>query len=378
MNAHLCGCQVDIRLYPNRNFTIAGSSVGARKLVSQRNARQMGSDQRRQSKNVRALPRNPPRHVFEGHRHPITCVRFHQTQTLLASTGDDGSIRLWDYETGRFERTLKGHTDAVQDLAFSPNGQLLASCSADLSIRLWDMDSFSCIKTLNGHDHNVSSITFVPSGDKLFSCSRDETIKLWDINTGYCIATLTGHEKWIRCVRCNPTGTLLATSSMDKTIRLWDISTQRCERVLRGHTHVVESLAFSNGETDKLMAKRGKVKSDLGDLMQSDEPGGKYLASASRDTEIRIWDVSNGDCVLVLTGHESWVRSVLFHPGGRFVLSSSDDKTIRCWDLEKNGKCVHIIDDAHDLFVTALDWNPLTSLLASGGVDNAVKVWECR
>lgn len=68
----------------------------------------------------------------------------------MVSSSEDATIKIWDYETGDFERTLKGHTDAVQDLAFDHTGKILASCSADLTIRLWDFQGFECIKTLHG------------------------------------------------------------------------------------------------------------------------------------------------------------------------------------------------------------------------------------
>ena len=68
----------------------------------------------------------------------------------MVSSSEDATIKVWDYETGDFERTLKGHTDAVQDLAFDHTGKFLASCSADLTIRLWDFQGFECIKTLHG------------------------------------------------------------------------------------------------------------------------------------------------------------------------------------------------------------------------------------
>ena len=68
----------------------------------------------------------------------------------MVSSSEDATIKVWDYETGDFERTLKGHTDTVQDLAFDHTGNFLASCSADLTIRLWDFKGFECIKTLHG------------------------------------------------------------------------------------------------------------------------------------------------------------------------------------------------------------------------------------
>ena len=70
--------------------------------------------------------------------------------SVMVSSSEDATIKIWDYETGDFERTLKGHTDAVQDLAFDHTGKILASCSADLTIRLWDFQGFECIKTLHG------------------------------------------------------------------------------------------------------------------------------------------------------------------------------------------------------------------------------------
>jgi platelet-activating factor acetylhydrolase IB subunit alpha len=157
----------------------------------------------------------------------------------MASSSEDATIKLWDYETGKFEKTLKGHTDVVQKVAFSlPNEDgesLLASCAADLTIKLWETNEFACIKTLKGdcvclslyvcvllfglyfglplcvlvrrvhcvafscvlltlcrpspllvigHEHNISGVCFLPGGDFLLSASRDKSIRLWEITTG--------------------------------------------------------------------------------------------------------------------------------------------------------------------------------------------------
>ncbi|KAL8199258.1 UNVERIFIED_CONTAM: hypothetical protein K2H54_038814 [Gekko kuhli] len=69
----------------------------------------------------------------------------------MVSASEDATIKVWDYETGDFERTLKGHTDSVQDISFDHSGKLLASCSADMTIKLWDFQGFECIRTMHGH-----------------------------------------------------------------------------------------------------------------------------------------------------------------------------------------------------------------------------------
>ena len=60
---------------------------------------------------------------------------------------------------------------------------------------------------------------------------------------------------------------------------------------------------------------------------------GPFLASGSRDKTIKIWDVSTGVCLVTLTGHDNWVRSLSWHPGGKYLLSASDDKSLRVWDV---------------------------------------------
>lgn len=50
---------------------------------------------------------------------------FHPVFSVFVSASEDATIKLWDFETGDFERTLKGHTDSVQDVTFDSNGKML-------------------------------------------------------------------------------------------------------------------------------------------------------------------------------------------------------------------------------------------------------------
>lgn len=116
----------------------------------------------------------------------------------MVSASEDATLKVWDFETGEYERTLKGHTDSIQDIAFDSSGKLLVSCSADMSIKLWDFQqSYECVRTMLGHDHNVSSVAFMPAGDFVISSSRDKTIKMWEVSTGYCVKTYSGHRDWV-------------------------------------------------------------------------------------------------------------------------------------------------------------------------------------
>jgi platelet-activating factor acetylhydrolase IB subunit alpha len=357
------------------------------------------------------IPRPPEKFNLTGHRATVTKVIFHPIYSIIASCSEDATIKLWDYESGNFERTLKGHTDLVQDIAFDTNGKLLCSCSADMSIRLWDFqETYSCIKTLQGHDHNVSSVAFTPSGDHVVSSSRDRTIKIWEVATGYCIRTLQGHREWVRQVRIYFDGSYMASCSNDQSVFVWQISTSllssnsnlECRHFeLRGHEHVVECIAWapdtssaaileaagiqlnkvSNGtpessSSSNIALEIAAKKQQILQTQQLQRNSGPYLCSGSRDKTIKVWDVQTLQCLFTLVGHNNWIRGLIFHPGGKYLLSVSDDKTMRVWDLrsKRNNKTL----DAHSHFVTSIDMHRTAPFVVTGSVDQSIKLWECR
>lgn len=141
-----------------------------------------------------AIPREPQKLKMMGHRARVTRCIFHPVYDQLASSSEDASIKIWNYETGDVEQTLREHTGMINYISFNPDGQNMASCSRDMTIKLWKLNKeqeFKCYKTLQGHDHEVSCVEFVkPAGDHLMSCSRDNTIRFWDSNTGFLLLTL--------------------------------------------------------------------------------------------------------------------------------------------------------------------------------------------
>lgn len=329
------------------------------------------------------IPRPPEKYSLSGHRSPVIRVAFHPAYSICVSASEDATIKVWDFETGDYERTLKGHTDSVQDIAFDHTGRWLVSCSADVTVKLWDFQTYDCMKTMHGHEHNVSSVQFTPNGDFIVSCSRDKTIKMWEVGTGYCVKTFTGHQDWVRMVRINHDGSLLASCSNDHTIRIWVVATKECRSELREHDHVVECIAWA---PDSAAASINEASS-AGGVANSVDGGssskkvartgsGPFLVSGSRDKLIKMWDVSTGVCLFTLIGHDNWVRGIAFQPGGKYLLSVADDKTIRVWDIsnKRNSKTI----EAHTHFVTSVDFHRSSPYVITGSVDHLVKVWECR
>ncbi|KAF2460477.1 platelet-activating factor acetylhydrolase IB alpha subunit [Lineolata rhizophorae] len=309
------------------------------------------------------LPRSPARHTLQSHRQPVTCVAFHPIFSSLASGSEDTTIKIWDWELGELERTVKGHTKGVLDVDFGGprGGTLLASCSSDITIKLWDpSDEYKNIRTLPGHDHSVSAVRFVPSGaagspasgNLLVSASRDKTLRVWDVTTGYCVKTIRGHADWVRDVAPSIDGRWLVSAGNDQTARLWDAASGEAKTAFVGHEHHVECVAIAPPASYSHLA-------GLAGLKKAPPAGSsaEFIATGSRDKTIKVWD-GRGTLIKTLVGHDNWVRGLVFHPGGKYLLSCSDDKTIRCWDLAQEGKCVKTLEDAHGHFVSCIRWAP--------------------
>ena len=63
--------------------------------------------------------------------------------TRLVSGGFDGTVRVWEAETGRPLRTLTGHTGEVAAVGWSPDGTRLVSGADDARLVLWSLHTLN-------------------------------------------------------------------------------------------------------------------------------------------------------------------------------------------------------------------------------------------
>lgn len=292
---------------------------------------------------------------------------------------------VWDLSSGARIATLRGHRGWVQALALSADGRRIASGGRDKTVRLWDLDSGSCILTLRGHTSPVRSLAFAAGGRRLVSAATDHTARVWDTDSGKCLVTFRGHTSGVNAVSVTSDDRWVVSGSDDDTVQVWELDSGKAVARLEGHTgYGVHGVAVTRD-------------------------GGRAV-SAAWDSTVRVWDLISGKCVAIARIPAEYVHSVAITPDSRRIVSSSDDSTVRVWDMPpvaavravepsatarytnakvllvgdsgvgKSGLAIRLIEDRFEPTIsTDAVWATQMSMphaAAEGGVDREIWLWD--
>jgi len=290
----------------------------------------------------------------------------------LVTVSDDKAVKLWEVETGRELRTLTEHPGRAISYAYSHDKKYLAINYSDGEIQIWEVEIGKCIQTLHEETSDgYSNFFFSPDGRYLVVSSSqsiqdgdykvywDKTIKLWDIVTGGWAKTLSwSSDCYIGLVVYSFDGEYLANIT-GCAIEICKMKTGEFVKILTDESYTVnaDSVAISHDS--------------------------KYLACSYSDGIdhvngiVKIFEIETAKLTKTLTGHAKKISSVSYTPDGKYLATGSEDSTLKVWDVG-SGKCLTTISD---IIVgmqgeTSIIYSPDGKVLTTLHKDNTIKLWE--
>lgn len=323
-------------------------------------------------------------------------LAFSPDGAKLITGNIDNTATIYDFENETCLQTLPGEGDLsanyhIEQSAFSPDGATVVICGGALTsrtngfLKLIDASSGSTIRTFSGHDGPVYNISFSPDGKKLASAAMDGLLKVWDLQSGkelssFKITSARLQTGEVVHVSFSPDGKQILTSGGDKYVRVWDTANVKQLPA----KSPVPFLAV-NGSLVVDGEKPTRFLRSITCLAIS--PDDKRVVSGASDGEIKVWDLTSGEEVLLLQSHQLGlagiqVNQVSFSPDGRWIVSGSGDGKIKVWNAE-SGELIRTIEERlpglNNLgpvlnFAFNNDGTKLTA--GYGWPVNAVRVWE--
>jgi WD40 repeat protein len=332
---------------------------------------------------------------------------------VIALTAGLG-LALWPAGVGAFpspQWLQGGHAARITGVACSPDGSMIASSSEDGTLKLWSTNG-TLLKTLNTLPYPTTAVAWSPNGAAIAAgtyygglISGQDGAGLtcvwqapagWTNNVGLACTTTNLFGK-VTALAFSSDSTKLASgcaagSNLVTAVPAGSFVATRPAYNTSVGPAAVTSVAFSSGGLMASGCEDGTIcvynpawtlqwtSTGVNGAQATNvtavafSPDGSLLASASLDQTIKIWSTVNWTCLQTLTGHTNGVTSVAFSPDGQELVSGCVDGTVKVWS-RTGGACLFTIV-AGALPVTATAFTPDGTRVISAGDDGAVRLWS--
>ncbi|OCF36949.1 hypothetical protein I316_01547 [Kwoniella heveanensis BCC8398] len=319
---------------------------------------------------------------------------------------DSNAEKVW---TSR--RTLKSHLDVVRSVAFAHGpGILLASGGDDCTVKVWSTDAGSIVSskhsttdldpiiTFRGHTAPVTSVGISTAHSIIFSASLDTTIRLWRIppshhdpfaphDPSFELQTLVGHSDaiWDLGAKKKIEGRLVSASA-DGAIKLWEKTSAGTTTNVTTNANVNADASSSSQWTlqgsysDIFDSASGEIPTCL-EVSNSDY--GKVLVGTNKG-KVKVFDTYEGKVVQTFGEdgdgeYVSQVNAILSHPTLPAIITGHEDGNVKFYDAKSASSTPTHTILAHPSPVTSLSISPLSpTCILTSSVDCTVRLWDLQ
>ncbi len=297
--------------------------------------------------------------VFNLNDTPTALIFSMDGKKLFVASGS--TIQTW----GLFERKVVNTLqldDGVSVLDVSPNGRYLSASDADGVLYIWDISSFDIKTKTETAAGAATAMAFKPNSATVAIAGDDYKIHLVSILNGKETAVFEGHQDTINSLAFTPNGDHLISASQDLSTRWWDVNVKREKKALTENTDKLLRMSLSQ---DGSLVALSTVDIHI-DLMRNTRKDIRH---------IKIRNTVTGEEIRTLDGHSKDITTLCFHASKRFLASGAIDDTVRIWDVQK-GDMVSQQDLNGDVIQVAFSRD--SKWLAALSADNKLTVWKLR
>lgn len=339
--------------------------------------------------------------IIKAHDIDLNGSELSEDGSMLATTGDDEKLKLWDATSGRLLSTWSGQGPAWGP-SFDAKGSLLAGpWSREGVVRVIDIASGEVIATIPVK--GATDTSFSPDGTRLAVSSRAVLeVSVFDVTTGRRLFRLPGGQAPVDGVAWSPDGRSIATAGNGAVGRVWDAVTGRLLFTLSAHTGSLVSVDWrhdsrrlvtggldgfaivwdvtEDGATEVLRLSAEGTRSGLVAGFSPD--GTRVITGAALDSSsTMIWDIAlSGDAEWAnFPVHESWPGNVEFSPDGRRLVATGRTDSVSIWELATGRKVRSIpargaTPEGSDFH--RFDLSADGKSIATAGNDGTTRVWD--
>jgi WD40 repeat protein len=293
------------------------------------------------------------RHAL-AHKSPVAAVAYHDG--LVAAGDRRGALLVWDAKAGTVKQTVLDGTNkqvtGVERVQFAPDGEWLFAVTNDgYGTHQWSVKGGGPLHTDLDPKEQWRAHGVTPDG------------RAWVYGVGTRTLTVLRYA-----IGAKGQPALVEGQHVHK--ELIDLAAIGEDNVLVTVASGVLRRMEANGENPVWQVTLNKIDP----VRVAVGPGGKVVAVAGQNGEVRLHSAQTGNAVGKLTGHKGPVWALAFSRDGKRLVTGGEDRTVRVWDADA-GKELAVLKD-HTAPVLAAAFGPDGETFATAGEDKTVKVWE--
>lgn len=267
-----------------------------------------------------------------GHRSYVESLAFAPGGQMLASGSEDGTLRLWLWRKQEpITSTLEHDGRMVSAILFTHDGSEIVSGGYDNSIRVWDAETLKLkrkygdfpARSLRGGSNAINAISLSPNERFLAVASQNNTFELREFETGKKIKLFQKFEasqrfggNWDQVLDLvfSQDGQTVVTASYDGIVRRWDTSSgnERQPGLTPAGSSSLNGYAINTIVVTK---------------------DGEHVAFGSDNGDVIIRRIDSGEVVVRLFGHVLPINDLAISSDGEYLASASMDGYVWIWDL---------------------------------------------